>query len=337
MFDDEFYPTPVHVLSEMLVGENIAGKIILEPSAGKGDIVDFLLNEGACTVLAVERHPELRSILEKKCTVIGHDFLQIKSEQISHVQMIVMNPPFTQQDQHILHAWEIAPAGCRIVSLCNYSTYSNDRRSMRRTLRQLVTDHGSIDTLGMCFTVAERTTDIEIGLIKLLKPGGGYEQEFQGFFMFEEEEAQASGVMPYNAIRDLVNRYVEAIKIFDRQLDTARDLHQIMVGYFDLEIAMTINREGHAERRLTFVKDLQKSGWKYIFNKLGLEKYSTKGLKEDINKFVESQLKVPFTMRNIYRMLEIVIATTTQRMDKALLEVFDRLTLHHHENRFNVE
>jgi len=39
-------------------------------------------------------------------------------------------------------------------------------------------------------------------------------------------------------------------------------------------------------------------------------------------------------MKNIYRMLEIVIGTSEQRMDKALLEVFERVTRHSDENKY---
>lgn len=60
-------------------------------------------------------------------------------------------------------------------------------------------------------------------------------------------------------------------------------------------------------------------------------------LREDINKFVEKQTHIPFTMRNVYHMLNIVIGTTAQRMDRALLEAFDKLTMHYDENRYNVE
>lgn len=42
-------------------------------------------------------------------------------------------------------------------------------------------------------------------------------------------------------------------------------------------------------------------------------------------------------MKNIYQMLRLVAGTTEQRMDKAILEVFDKVTTHYHENRFNVE
>ena len=68
-----------------------------------------------------------------------------------------------------------------------------------------------------------------------------------------------------------------------------------------------------------------------------MQKYATKGLKEDINKFVEQQENIPFTMKNIYRMLEIVIGTQSQRMDKAMIEVFDKVTERYSENRYNLE
>ena len=54
-----------------------------------------------------------------------------------------------------------------------------------------------------------------------------------------------------------------------------------------------------------------------------MDKYATNGLREQINKFVEKQVNVPFTMRNIYQVINMVVQTTGQRMDKALLEAFD--------------
>lgn len=35
----DFYPTPVEVINTMMLGEDILGKTILEPSAGSGNIV----------------------------------------------------------------------------------------------------------------------------------------------------------------------------------------------------------------------------------------------------------------------------------------------------------
>jgi len=45
MFNKDFYPTPEHLISKMFskVNKNTI-KNILEPSAGKGNIVDYLKN-----------------------------------------------------------------------------------------------------------------------------------------------------------------------------------------------------------------------------------------------------------------------------------------------------
>src|SRR5205085_8597927 len=80
-----------------------------------------------------------------------------------------------------------------------------------------------------------------------------------------------------------------------------------------------------------------REGWKFIFEKLNMQKYSTKGLREDLNRFVEQQSHIPFTMRNIYRMLEIVIGTQSARIDKAVLEVFDKITKYHDDNKLGLE
>ena len=88
MFNSEFYPTPRNVIDQMQL--DCTGKICLEPSAGKGDIVDYLKEYGAAEVLACELNDDLRTIVANKATVIGSDFLSVTSEQISHVQLIVM-------------------------------------------------------------------------------------------------------------------------------------------------------------------------------------------------------------------------------------------------------
>ena len=56
-----------------------------------------------------------------------------------------------------------------------------------------------------------------------------------------------------------------------------------------------------------------------------MEKYATLRLREQINRFVEQQTHVPFTMHNIYQVLNMVIQTTSQRMDKAIEEAFDTI------------
>src|SRR3990167_7680119 len=121
MFNKDFFPTPEAVALQMLEGYDVAGKVVLEPSAGKGDIIDVLQSQGA-EVIACETNKDLQKIVKSKCKLIAEDFLTVEAAQVSHISFIVMNPPFSADEKHILHAWEIAPAGCVILALCNLAT-----------------------------------------------------------------------------------------------------------------------------------------------------------------------------------------------------------------------
>lgn len=337
MFNKDFYPTPLGVIVHMMIGYSVKGKVILEPSAGNGNIVDYLKSVTAKEVVACEVNLDLRLILSNKCRLIGDDFLKLEAHEISHIDMIVMNPPFSADERHIIHAFEIAPEGCIIISLCNTQTLENNHYSYRRQLAAIVRDHGYSEDLGDCFSDAERKTGVDVSVVRLTKPGRPKENEFEGFFLDEEEEGQENGIMSYNVVRDLVNRYVAAIKIFDEQLEVGKRMTALTSGFYSSKIGFQCTKEGEVTQRAEFKKDLQKSGWKFVFDKMNMQKYTTEGLKAEINNFVEKQQSIPFTMKNIYRMIEMVVATHGQRMDRALLEVFDKLTQHYDENRFNVE
>jgi hypothetical protein len=338
MFTKNFYPTPSHLITQMLEGFTIEGKTILEPSAGKADIVNYLQEHGANTVEACENHPDLKEIVKIRCKLVEEDFFKLTKERASHYDLIVMNPPFENGDKHLLHAYSIAPAGCSIICLLNANTLQNRHTRHREELQTIIDAYGYFDVIENAFSTAERTTSVNVALVRMTKPGGDNRNEFQGFFMDgDPEQEQVNGLMSYNMIRDIVNRYTKAIEIFNEQLETAVKLREITGSFFSEEIGFQVTQEGTAVSLANFKKDLQKSAWNYIFNKMDMKKHTTQGLREKINKFVEKQVNIPFTMKNIYRMLEIVIATTAQRMDEALLEVFDKLTQHYKENRMNVE
>lgn len=339
MFNSEFYPTPPAVIETMLQGETIENKTILEPSAGKGDIVDYLNEYAAKSVLTCEINTDLQKILKSKSTFLADDFLTVKSDQVSHIDLIVMNPPFSNAEKHILHALEIAPRGCKIIALCNSETINNAHTQARKELQSIIKDAaGTVEDLGQCFEQAERKTGVNVSMIKVKKPGVSYSQEFEGFFMDDEpEEAQGNGILKHDNIKELVNRYVAAVKLFDEQITAGQKMNSLINTFYRGNLCFQITQDSAVKTRGQFKKDLQKDAWNYIFSLMNMQKYATRGLREDINKFVEQQQDVPFTMRNIYKMLEIVIGTQAQRMDKAIIEVFDRVTEHHHDNRHHVK
>lgn len=181
----DFYPTPEDVINTMMLGEDILGKTVLEPSAGSGNIVRWLKRNGARNVIACERDKHLQMLLVKECNIIADDFLSVTPEQISHVDYIVMNPPFSDGIKHIKHAFSIAPAGCTIITLCNTSNIYNRYSTERKELYELVELYGCCENLGSVFSCSERKTDVDISLIKLYKGGEG-EDEFKGYIFSKE-------------------------------------------------------------------------------------------------------------------------------------------------------
>lgn len=337
MFDKDFYPTPPEIVEYMTAQMNLHQKIVLEPSAGSGNILDHLSELGATTI-ACEKNEKLAIIAKEKADRwLKNDFLQVNREEISHVDAIVMNPPFSADDAHILHAWEIAPDGCEIVTLCNWQTLDNTYSRRRAGLSRIIKDYGFSENLGYVFGKSERSTNVEVGLIRLYKPTA--DGTFEDYFDYspQEEEEQYNGLMTYNAVREVVNRYVHACKLYDAVADNAIQMNSL-VGEFNISgLSFTLNSKDKDQNVSNFKIELQKKAWKWIFTKMNMEKFMTAKLKEELNRFTEKQQQVPFTMRNIYKMFEMVIATHGQRMDKVLLEVFEKLTNHYHENRFEIE
>lgn len=336
MFNKEFFPTPRSVIERM--GIDCQDKICLEPSAGKGDIVSYLKEFGAKQVLACEQNDDLRKIVSGKANVIASDFFTVSGPDISHVNLIVMNPPFSNASKHILHAWQIAAEGCEIIALCNWQTLYNDRGYSRSELAELVNNYGSKENLGDCFSAAERKTNVEIGLIHLFKPVVSQEFDFDGFYYTDDDQAGANGIMPYNEIRAIVNSYVAAVKCFDRFRAIADEMNSYtkMTGFGS---GFTFN-VGYKETicdKESFAKSMQIHCWKHVFDKLNIEKFVTSGVMQDINRFIQSQQAYPFTMRNIYRMIDIIVGTRDQIMNRAIVEAIDNFTRHTHENRYGVE
>lgn len=107
------------------------GMKVLEPSAGKGDIVDAIKAAVPdADVSAVELRPSLREILElKEHKVVGEDFLNYKD---GGYDRIVMNPPFEGglDGLHVQHAYELLAPGGKLVSIMGEGTFfRNDAKA----------------------------------------------------------------------------------------------------------------------------------------------------------------------------------------------------------------
>lgn len=343
MFDSEFYPTPKAVIEYMFSTIDVSGCAVLEPHAGKGDIVDHAKLCGA-HVLACELNEDLAKIAASKAhEFIGNDFFELKAEDISHVQFIIMNPPFSNADKHIQHAYNIAPDGCVILSLLNWETVNKSNYSRSRIkLLSLIEEYGLKENLGDVFSSAERKTGIDIGFIQLFKPKGK-EDEFADYLFSDEEEPEfhESGLIQYSYIRDIVGRYIKGCQMFENVMLISNEINDTIKplgGGFSLSFSAIEEREDRCSIDYkTYKKKLQKSAWRAIFREMKMEKYLTRSTLADVNKFVEQQANKPFSMKNISAMISVIVGTHGSRMNKVIEETFDWLTERHSDNRHSVE
>ena len=106
-YNKNFYPTPEHLIRKMCEKVNFNPiQYILEPSAGKGDIVDYLQKKYYERDFSlIEKDENLLAILKAKCQehnkmkVIDSDFLTYPGGDL--FDLIIMNPPFDDGEKHL--------------------------------------------------------------------------------------------------------------------------------------------------------------------------------------------------------------------------------------------
>lgn len=113
-----FY-TPSALADEVVQMANVKDCMVLEPSAGRGALVEACARAGCRGVKCIEKDPESAAALTADGipSVVCGDFLDIMPGR--KYERIVMNPPFTrgQDVKHIEHALKWLSPGGILVSI----------------------------------------------------------------------------------------------------------------------------------------------------------------------------------------------------------------------------
>lgn len=373
MFDPEFFPTPPELVDKLL--EPYYGRMcyagrsegrespiiaVLEPSAGKGDILNRIKGHKESygtyygpKLLAIEQNMELVGILRSKgYPVLAHDFLSFTPE--TRIDLIVMNPPFSVGARHLLHAWEILEQG-DIACILNAETVRNPWTEERRLLAGIIEQHGTTEFVGQAFKGAERDTDVEVVIVRLRKdrkqapldfvfdaPAG--EDEGRPDF---QPEATGSEVLRPDQMGAMIRQYEMAKKAFVDLLKAREALAFYCQGIVDGDKALDIaqdacggGRQSHAAKEAAydkFVDGIRLKFWERVLERVGMEKYLTADLRKRFREFVEQQGAMALTKDNIAQLLETMMLNSGAIMSQAVVAVFDLFTAYYKENRLHVE
>lgn len=128
-----FFPTPKSIIRQMIEEAGIEDHHrVLEPSAGKGDILDSLRDAHPNAVRhAIELNRSLQDVLDAK----GHevqfaDFMQHQGRY----DRVLMNPPFEkgQDIDHVQHAYSLLEPGGRVVAIMGEGAFfRSDKKAVQ--------------------------------------------------------------------------------------------------------------------------------------------------------------------------------------------------------------
>ena len=366
MFDNAtFFPTPPEVIDMMVEkvayyddrwGWYISSKYdqILEPSAGKGDIVDRLVEKykvRASNIRCIEQDATLVSTLHGKgYDVIDLDFLKYNGRYI--FDLIIMNPPFNKGVDHLLKAWDVLSHG-DIVCILNAQTILNPHTESRKRLMRLIKEHGDFELVGEVFADAERSTDVECAIVTLHKDKAhpdGWEFD-TGSMDFEsavsDEDFAPSQLASSNIIDSMVQRYNVAREIIIQKHELDKRFKFYTEGIVGRTIPMSkeeADKQSAMERNrkstlTSMEKDLQEKldklkedFWNYIFDKTRVGQVTTSAFREEFERITTQTKRIGFTVDNIMMVLQTFYFNQGDIMKDCIIGAFDEATRYHAKN-----
>ena len=369
MFTDnkDFYPTPQNIINKMLCDIDFSMiKSILEPSSGKGDIVEALKKKEEShnkyygnrkyqfDIDCIEVDQNLQHILKgKSFRVVYNDFLTYNT--MKEYDLIVMNPPFSNGCKHLLKALEMQKRnGGAVICLLNAETLknpcTNDRQDLQRKLAEY---NAKIEFIQDAFLDAERKTVVEIALVKVQLP----EVHRESFILEglrkarerrEPEEPEATTqLINSDFFKAIVNQYqleVEAgIKLikeyyamrpfilseFGKDKETGET---IQTGGCILSLDISGNYDKYRSKLSVneYIREVRGKYWKALFENPRFIGQLTNNLRQDFYNKVDEMKEYDFSLYNIYQLKIDMQKKVVSGIEDTIISLFDELSNKYH-------
>lgn len=367
----EFYPTPQSLVEKMLQGVDWNYiHTILEPSAGKGDILreiakreDTYRGKGF-DVDCVEIDPNLRQILkynfsderecqfdyndaERKCFfsngihIVHDDFLTYNPYK--RYDLIIMNPPFSNGDKHLLKALKMQEKGGSIVCLLNAETLKNPYTESRKTLLELLNKYNAqIEYIDNAFTSAERKTGVEIALIKVFIEQVQEESDIFNHFNkaqdYEDFNPEVTDIEVTDYIKAAVNLFNVEVKAGLELIRQYRAMIPYMARSFSgdsydktpiLRLTDSSSRGYDSISSNEYLKKVRLKYWRELLSNPKYIGKLTNKLQDEYREKVQKLADYDFTEFNIYNLSAEMNSQIKQGIEDEIIAMYDRLTETH--------
>lgn len=355
----DFYPTPETLAARMVdMVDTKRVHFVLEPSAGKGDLVDKLKNKMSyygyshitdkhgsdVEIDCIEKDVNLQNLLKGAGKrFVFDDFL--KFETFKKYDLILMNPPFSEGDKHLLKALEMMQNGGQVVCLLNAETlknpYSNRRKELLQKLEQL---DAEIKYLDGAFTEAERQTTVEFALIYVDIPA----RKPVSLILDSLEKAPEMGITDFTADKEitfyellkrmvyqfeleakagikLINEYCRLQPYLMNRLDASKDKYAKPI--FEIRFDDKAWYSGRATNMINqYLKKLRYKYWYALGDNPDFRAQLTSNLADIYyNKLLELS-DYDFNLHNIEQVNKELQLQMTAAIEDTILALFDELS-----------
>ena len=353
--NSDFYPTPKNLIDKMLDGlEWKMIHTILEPSAGKGNIVEALRekqkfnNKWYTTIKldidCIESDENLRAVLkEKNIRVVHDDFLTY--DTMKEYDLIVMNPPFSNGCKHLLKALELQQRnGGAVVCLLNAETLKNECNNERIMLNRMLREYNAdIQYIQDAFADAERKTGVEVALVKVKLPDIHRESViFDGLeraiarkeCVYDAENTQVAENDFFKAIVEQYKMEVEAGVKFVREYYAMapRILYRFKK---DEKTGKTVQSGGNIlDLRIgrnsatinEYIREIRGKYWSALFDNPKFIGQLTYDLQRAYYNKVEELKDYEFSLHNIYELKIDMSKKVVKGIEDTIISLFDELS-----------
>lgn len=400
----EFYPTPERIVEKMLSCVDLDQcHSILEPSAGKGDILRVIARKAATRygrcgkrnhdVDCIEVDPYLRQILkfnfseerekelkrrerslkdsevydrekhayiwksaadqleyqnvvaellhffEDGIHIVHDDFLTYTP--FKSYDLIIMNPPFSNGDKHLLKALKMQSKGGKIVCLLNAETLRNPCTETRRELlKQLYAANANVEYIENAFSSAERKTDVEIALVSVSIEKVKEESDIYSHFKKAEEMEDTFETATELEVTDYIKA---AVNLFNVEVKSGIELirqYRALIPYMSkefgkedsspiLRLTDSTNRGYDSVSVNSYLKAVRLKYWKALLANPKFTGQLTSKLQEEYRERVSALQDYDFTEFNINTLSREMGARVKQGIEDEIIKMFDRLTEEH--------
>ena len=292
----------------------------------------------------IRHHANLREV---GAQIIGYDFMQVQS--LASVTQVIMNPPFNQGCEHVLHAWDCL-YDAEISACINAQTIKNPCTQERRRLVDLIEKHGHVSFHIDQFNTddVERKTDVEIAIIYLSKAPADFMDvdailgklnqgnEAKGPEIDPEVSRQLS--LPKNFIENTYFHFKNAVQaarmsaeyesIFENAKDnlgvTLEEMQSKGVGSEYRPSPSDIRKSANSNFSKKY-DELKRKAWAQIIRSTLLTDKLSNHARRNVEANVETIYELEFSISNVHGFLAGILQSMGDIYNEMILGLFDTI------------